>query len=43
MSSDHVYGRRAVREALRGKRQVLELWGTERAVAAEPWLAEAKP
>jgi len=43
VSSDHVYGRRAVREALRGKRQVLELWGTERAVAAEPWLAEAKP
>jgi 23S rRNA (guanosine2251-2'-O)-methyltransferase len=35
-----VYGRRAVREALRGPRAVLELWATERAVAAEPWLHE---
>jgi 23S rRNA (guanosine2251-2'-O)-methyltransferase len=35
-----VYGRRAVREALRGPREVLELWATERAVASEPWLAE---
>ena len=26
-----VYGRRAVREALRGRREVLELWATERA------------
>jgi 23S rRNA (guanosine2251-2'-O)-methyltransferase len=33
-----VYGRRAVREALRGPRDVLELWTTERALAAEPWL-----
>ena len=41
--SDLVYGRRAVREALRGRRQVLELFVTERAVSAEPWLAEAKP
>jgi len=41
--SDVVYGRRAVREALRGQRQVLEVLATERAVAAEPWLAEAKP
>ena len=41
--SDLVYGRRAVREALRGQRQVLELWATERAAAGEPWLAEAKP
>jgi len=41
--SDLVYGRRAVREALRGRRQVLELLATERAVSAEPWLAEAKP
>jgi len=39
---DLVYGRRAVREALRGRREVLELWASERAVAAEPWLAEAK-
>ena len=43
MSSDLVYGRRAVREALRGQRQVLELFATERTVAGEPWLAEAKP
>jgi len=41
--ADLVYGRRPVREALRGRREVLELWATERAVAAEPWLAEAKP
>jgi 23S rRNA (guanosine2251-2'-O)-methyltransferase len=41
--SDHVYGRRAVREALRGRREVLEVLATERAVAAEPWLAGAKP
>jgi 23S rRNA (guanosine2251-2'-O)-methyltransferase len=37
---DQVYGRRAVREALRGRREVLELWVTERALAAEPWLRE---
>ncbi len=43
MSSDLVYGRRAVREALRGRREVLELLATERAVSAEPWLAEAGP
>jgi 23S rRNA (guanosine2251-2'-O)-methyltransferase len=41
--SDLVYGRRAVREALRGRREVLELWATERAAGAEPWLAEARP
>jgi len=29
-----------VREALRGRREVLELWATERAVKAEPWLPE---
>ncbi|HZO98233.1 MAG TPA: 23S rRNA (guanosine(2251)-2'-O)-methyltransferase RlmB [Gaiellaceae bacterium] len=43
MSGDLVYGRRAVREALRGRREVLELFATERAAKAEPWLAEAKP
>ena len=43
MSSDLVYGRRAVHEALRGRREVIELLATERAVAAEDWLAEAKP
>jgi 23S rRNA (guanosine2251-2'-O)-methyltransferase len=36
---DQVYGRRPVREALRGPREVLELWATERAVNSEPWLA----
>ena len=36
-----VYGRQPVREALRGRRQVLELWVTERALAAEPWLQES--
>lgn len=41
--TDLVYGRRAVREALRGRREVLEVWATERAVASEPWLAEAQP
>ena len=40
MTREHVYGRRAVREALRGRREVLEIWATERALAAEPWLRE---
>ena len=40
MTRDLVYGRRAVREALRGPREVLELWATERSVAAEEWLRE---
>jgi 23S rRNA (guanosine2251-2'-O)-methyltransferase len=35
-----VYGRNAVREALRGRREVLELWASERAIAALPWLGE---
>jgi 23S rRNA (guanosine2251-2'-O)-methyltransferase len=35
-----VYGRRSVRELLRGRREALEVWATERAEAAEPWLAE---
>ncbi|HEY3922821.1 MAG TPA: 23S rRNA (guanosine(2251)-2'-O)-methyltransferase RlmB [Gaiellaceae bacterium] len=43
MSGELVYGRRAVREALRGRREVLELLATERAAGAEPWLAEARP
>ena len=41
MTREQVYGRRAVREALRGRREVLELWATERAVKGEPWLREA--
>jgi 23S rRNA (guanosine2251-2'-O)-methyltransferase len=40
VTREQVYGRRAVREALRGPRQVLELWVTERALAAEEWLRE---
>jgi 23S rRNA (guanosine2251-2'-O)-methyltransferase len=38
-----VYGRRPVREALRGPREVLELWAGERALKAEPWLREPGP
>jgi tRNA G18 (ribose-2'-O)-methylase SpoU len=40
VTREQVYGRRPVREALRGRRQVLELWATKRALAAEPWLRE---
>jgi 23S rRNA (guanosine2251-2'-O)-methyltransferase len=40
VSRDLVYGRNAVREALRGQRGVLELWVGERAAAALEWLAE---
>jgi 23S rRNA (guanosine2251-2'-O)-methyltransferase len=38
VTREQVYGRRPVREALRGPREVLELWATERAVKAESWL-----
>lgn len=41
MTTDLVYGRRPVREAVRGPREVLELWATERALKAEPWLGDA--
>src|SRR2546429_4928651 len=37
---EQVYGRGPVREALRGRREVLELWATERAVKGESWLRE---
>ncbi|MDQ2982432.1 MAG: 23S rRNA (guanosine(2251)-2'-O)-methyltransferase RlmB [Actinomycetota bacterium] len=40
MTTELVYGRRPVREALRGRRQVHELWATERALRAEPWLED---
>ena len=40
MTVDHVYGRNAVREAVRGRREVIELWVTERALAAEAWLRD---
>ena len=42
MTRDQVYGRRAVREALRGRREVLEVWATERAVKSEEWLRAAE-
>src|SRR3954452_4232957 len=42
MTRDQLYGRRPVREALRGLREVLELWATERAVKSEPWLSEVE-
>ncbi len=42
MTGDLIYGRQAVREALRGRREVLEVWATERAAASEEWLAETK-
>jgi 23S rRNA (guanosine2251-2'-O)-methyltransferase len=41
MTREQVYGRRPVREVLRGRREVLELWATERALASEAWLREA--
>ena len=41
MTREQVYGRRPVREALLGPREVLEVWATERATAAEPWLGDA--
>ena len=40
---EHIYGRRAVREALRGPREVREVWASERALKAEPWLEEPSP
>jgi 23S rRNA (guanosine2251-2'-O)-methyltransferase len=40
VTAEHVYGRNAVREAVRGPREVLEVWATERALAAEPWLRD---
>ena len=43
MTREQIYGRRPVREALRGPREVLELWVTERALKAEPWLREPGP
>jgi 23S rRNA (guanosine2251-2'-O)-methyltransferase len=36
-----VYGRNPVREALRGHREVHEIWATERAAAHVPWIEHA--
>ncbi|MBA2643133.1 MAG: 23S rRNA (guanosine(2251)-2'-O)-methyltransferase RlmB [Actinobacteria bacterium] len=41
MTRELVYGRNPVREAIRGPRQVLEIWATERAAAAIPWVEHA--
>ena len=42
MTRETVYGRRPVREVIRaGRRQILELFATERALASEPWLRDA--
>jgi 23S rRNA (guanosine2251-2'-O)-methyltransferase len=41
VTSELVYGRRPVREVLRGPREVRELWATERALRSEPWLRDA--
>jgi 23S rRNA (guanosine2251-2'-O)-methyltransferase len=38
VSSELLYGRRPVLEASAGPREVLEVWATERALKAEPWL-----
>jgi len=38
VTRDLVYGRRPVRELLRGPRELLEIWATERAAAQIPWL-----
>lgn len=43
MSREQVYGRQSVREALRGRRAVLELWASQRALEAEPWLRDLRP
>jgi 23S rRNA (guanosine2251-2'-O)-methyltransferase len=40
VTRDLVYGRNSVREALRGPRDVLELWATERAIGNLEWLGE---
>jgi 23S rRNA (guanosine2251-2'-O)-methyltransferase len=41
MTRELVYGRNPVREALRGPREVHEIWATERAAAHIPWLEQA--
>jgi 23S rRNA (guanosine2251-2'-O)-methyltransferase len=43
VTREQIYGRRPVREALRGPREVIVVWATERALKAEPWLREPRP
>ncbi len=40
MTRDLVYGRNPVREALRGRRQVMELWVSERVAETLEWIGE---
>ena len=40
MTRELVYGRNAVREALRGRRQVFEVWASERAARSLEWLGD---
>ncbi|HZO50848.1 MAG TPA: 23S rRNA (guanosine(2251)-2'-O)-methyltransferase RlmB [Gaiellaceae bacterium] len=40
MTRELVYGRNAVREALRGRRQVFEVWASERAARSLDWLGD---
>ena len=40
MTRELVYGRRPVREVLRGRREALEAWVSERALRSEPWLSD---
>ena len=42
MTRELVYGRQPVRELVRGPREVAEVWASERALRAEPWLRDAK-
>jgi 23S rRNA (guanosine2251-2'-O)-methyltransferase len=42
VSTELVFGRRAVREALRGPREVVELHASERALRSEAWLREER-
>lgn len=43
MTRELVYGRRPVREVVRaGRREIVELLASERALAAEPWLKEVR-
>ena len=41
MTRELVYGRNPVREALRGPREVHEIWATERSAMHIPWLEQA--
>jgi 23S rRNA (guanosine2251-2'-O)-methyltransferase len=43
VTTDQVYGRRSVRELLRGPREVFEVWAAERALKGEPWIKADSP